>query len=269
MELRTFAAGIIEATTLAGKLEPPPGDFTDREPGLPTRYAEPVRPPLLDILPGGDVRVPPPEGMHDPVQRARILHALANHELQAAEIFAWAVLAFPAAPAAFRRGCAAIIADEQRHCRLYTGRLESLGLRFGDLPVSGHFWRKVEDIHTPLEFVCTMGLTFENANLDFSVEHIVAAREAGDEETARVLEQVHDDEVRHVGFAWRWMRSFKDPQTSDWDAFVSGVRPPHGPSRARGRTFDRDARVAAGMDEEFIARLAAERPTAPGGAPRG
>jgi IS4 transposase len=27
--------------------------------------------------------------MRDPAQRARILHALANHELQAAELFAW------------------------------------------------------------------------------------------------------------------------------------------------------------------------------------
>ena len=30
--------------------------------------------------------------MRDPAQRARILHALANHELQAIELFAWALL---------------------------------------------------------------------------------------------------------------------------------------------------------------------------------
>jgi len=36
-------------------------------------------------------------------------HALANHELQAIELFAWAVLAFPDTPIAFRRGLIAIL----------------------------------------------------------------------------------------------------------------------------------------------------------------
>ena len=63
--------------------------------------------------------MPPIAGMRDPAQRARILHALANHELQAIELFAWALLAFPDAPLAFRRGLVAILADEQRHLALY------------------------------------------------------------------------------------------------------------------------------------------------------
>ena len=33
------------------------------------------------------------------------------------------LLAFPDAPGAFRRGCLAVLADEQRHCRLYLVRL--------------------------------------------------------------------------------------------------------------------------------------------------
>ena len=51
MEMRSYAAGIVEAATLEGKLEPPPATLTDHEPGPPTRYAEPVRPPLLEMLP--------------------------------------------------------------------------------------------------------------------------------------------------------------------------------------------------------------------------
>jgi len=73
---------------------------------------------------------PPIAGMADPTQRARILHALANHELQAIELFAWAVLAFPAAPLAFRRGLVAILADEQRHFRLYEARLAAYAIPF-------------------------------------------------------------------------------------------------------------------------------------------
>jgi len=267
MELRAYAAGVIEATTLEGKLAPPPANLTDGEPGIPVRYAEPVRPPGLEIVPGGHVKVPPPEGLSDPAQRTRILHALANHELQAAELFAWAVLAFPDAPKPFRRGLIAILEDEQRHCRLYLARLAELGGVFGDEPVSGLFWKRAPELDTPLAFVCTLGLTYENANLDFSLEHVAAARAAGDEATARVLEEVHDDEVRHLAFAWRWMRHWKAADVPDWDAFVAGG-PPHAAERARGATFDRAGREAAGLDAGFIDRLESTDPTAPGGGRR-
>src|SRR2546430_2292140 len=77
------------------------------------RIAAPGRPTELAIVAGRQARVPPVAGMRDPAQRARILHALANHELQAIELFAWAVLAYPDTPVAFRRGLVAILADEQ------------------------------------------------------------------------------------------------------------------------------------------------------------
>ncbi len=267
MELRAFAARVLDAETLDEKLAPPPRDLADDAPGAAERRAAPARPPGLAIARGGDVRVPPPEGMCDPAQRKRILHALANHELQAAELFAWALLAFPEAPAPFRRGCVAILADEQRHCRLYLERLAAHGGRFGDLPLSGLFWRRIDALRTPLDFVCTLGLTFENANLDFSLEHVRTARAAGDEETARVLETVHDDEVAHVAFAWRWMQAWKADGAGDWETFVASA-PPRAPERARGATFDRAGREAAGLDAAFVARLEATSPTAPGGGAR-
>lgn len=267
MEVRAFAAGVIEATTLEGKLARPPAPLTDHDPGIAVRYAEPVRPPGLEIVPGGHVRVPPPEGLCDPAQRVRILHALANHELQAVELFAWALLAFPDAPKAFRNGLLAILEDEQRHCRLYVRRLEELGATFGELPVSGLFWNRVPELDSPLAFVCTLGLTYENANLDFALEHIAAARTAGDERTAGVLQEVHDDEVRHLAFAWRWMRHWKDEGVGDWEAFTA-AGPRHAAERARGATFDRAGREAAGLDAAFIDRLEGTDPTAPGGGRR-
>jgi len=267
MEMRAFAAGVIEATTLEGKLTPAPPYLTDFEPGTAIRYDEPVRPPGLEIVPGGHVKVPAPEGMCDPAQRVRILHALANHELQAAELFAWAVLAFPDAPKAFRKGLIATLEDEQRHCRMYLRRLEAMGGAFGELPVSGLFWNRVPDLDTALAFVCTLGLTYENANLDFALEHVAAARAAGDHATADVLQEIHDDEVRHLAFAWHWMRELKGVGVDEWDAFT-GAGPKHAAERARGAKFDRAGREAAGLDAAFIDRLEGTDPTAPGGGRR-
>jgi uncharacterized ferritin-like protein (DUF455 family) len=267
VDLRDFAVSVLTATTVEGKLRPPPAQIESGHSG--SGSISPLsRPPGLAIQPGGRVRVPPAKAWPDTAQRVRILHALANHELQAAELFAWAILRFANSPEDLRRGWLRILADEQRHCALYVARLEAHGARFGDFPVSGHFWSKTKDLATPLAFICAMGLTFENANLDFGGEYVAAARATGDEDSARALLAVHADEIRHVRFAWEWLARMKDPAHSMWDAYVANVAPPHGPRRARGAAFDRLSRVAAGFDEDFIARLGATSPEAPGGAAR-
>jgi uncharacterized ferritin-like protein (DUF455 family) len=265
--VRDHARALIEATSLAGKLVPAPADLELDDPGEPLVITGPGRPTTLAIRPGREARVPPLAGMRDPAQRVRILHALANHELQAIELFAWALLAFPAMPRGFRAGLVAILADEQRHLGLYLGRLAAHGIELGDLPVTGHFWRKLDHYATPLRFICAMGLTFENANLDFAGEYAAAARAAGDDATANVLAQVHAEEIGHVRFGWTWLGKLgggADP----WAVYTGALEFPLGPHRARGVSFDCEARRRAGLSEAFIAHLAATAPRRPGGAPR-
>lgn len=270
MNLRAFAENLLAADTLAGKLAPPPDELTDDLPGPAVRVTAPVRPPHLAIAPARQVKVPRALGMSDPAQRARILHALANHELQAAELFAWALLAFPDAPGPFRRGLVAILGDEQRHCQMYIERLQALGGDFGDYPVTGHFWHRIADVTSPLGFVCTMGLTFENANLDFAGDYAREAEKAGDLATRAVLEVVHADEIRHVRFAWTWLHKLPAAVTypSAWDKYLAHVAWPLGPARARGKELDRSSREAAGLDSDFIDHLDRTTPTRPSGQPR-
>jgi uncharacterized ferritin-like protein (DUF455 family) len=257
MEIRDFARTVLLTEDLDVKLAPATGELTDADPGPAFRAAEPGRPPHLQFQ---KVGVPSIEGMADPAQRPRILHALANHELQAAELFAWALLAFPDAPPEFRRGLLRILDDEQRHTRMYIARVEDAGARFGDFPVHGYFWGKVETITTPLRFLCAMSLTFENANLDHTQEYAEAARRAGDLKTATVIERVHQDEIDHVRFGWTWLQVFKEEDESAWDAFQSNLTWPLRPARARGRVFDREGREAAGLDPEFIRRIEQSKP---------
>lgn len=267
MELRERARRIVEATSLEDKLAPLPPRLDDSRPGPALRIASPGRPPGLEIASARSVRVPPPAGMRDPAQRVRILHALANHELQAVELFAWALLAFPDAPRLFRRGLAAILGDEQRHFRLYQERLHAHGHRFGDFAVTGHFWNHLGQISSPLAFACIMGLTFENANLDFAQDYARAALAAGDRATAEALARVHRDEIRHVRFAWRWLERWRG-EAAAWEVYRASMAPPLGPARARGRDLCAESRRAAGFDADFIARLAAVEPKRPSGAPR-
>ncbi|MDJ0974642.1 MAG: DUF455 family protein [Planctomycetota bacterium] len=268
MELREHAWDILRARTLRAKLEPPPPGLTDEKPRPGYRLTAPVRPASLAMEMHRQAKVPPADAMHDPAQKIRILHALANHELQAAELFAWAILAFPDAPAEFRQGLIKIMTDEQRHCAMYVRRIHGLGGRFGAFPVSSQFWKAIQEVETPLQFICTMGLTFENANLDFAVEYIDAARAIGDTETARILEMVHGDEIGHVAFAWFWLERWKPAGIDAWATYCANVKPPLGPERARGATFDTRSRQEAGFDDAFIDNLRATDPTKPGGAPR-
>lgn len=255
--IRRYALRVVLGTALADKMAPPPEGLELADPGEPLIVTAPGRPAELPIVAGRAGRVPPIAGMKDRVQRARILHALANHELQAIELFAWALLAFPQAPEPFRRGLLAIIADEQRHLGLYLDRLAAHRGRFGDHPVTGHFWNKLDHFRTPLRFCCAMGLTFENANLDFAMEYAIAARAAGDEETARVLEVVHEDEISHVRFGWVWMHKLAEPSdaSESWKLYAANLEWPLSPARARGKTFSAEARRRAGIDEEFIRAL--------------
>ncbi len=259
MELRQLADRVLLSGDLAAKLEPPGEELSDDEPG-PAERLRPARPPELRIADGGTVNVPAIGGMADRGLRARIVHAFANHELQAAELFAWALRAFPDAPVDFRRGLAGILQDEQRHTRMYIARLEALGGRFGEQPVNGYFWSKTDAITSPLRFVCAMSLTFENANLDHTVDYAAAARAAGDKKTATVIDQVHRDEVEHVRFGWRWLRHWKEDDASMWEAFRSQLTWPLRPVKAKGKRFHRRGRQAAGLDDDFIDRLEASRP---------
>jgi len=253
--LREYALRIIESTILEEKLASPREPLDDSDPGPPIRIESPGRPTNLLIVSVREARVPPLEGFHDPAQRVRIIHALANHELQAVELFAWAILAFSDAEPEFRQGLLRVLREEIMHVKLYQRRLEKLGAELGDFPVSGYFWSKVPLIETPAQFVSAMSLTFENANLDHSLAGAEVARAAGDEETARLLEKIHADERGHVRFGLEWLDRWRRPGESLADAWIANVRWPLRAALARGRVFDRRSREEVGMDPELIRLL--------------
>jgi uncharacterized ferritin-like protein (DUF455 family) len=250
-DLRGYARGLLQATTLEGKLAAPPAGSpdVDRRPvALPD---QPARPPGLEPAEGG-AKLPPLSGLPDPAQRARLLHGWFNHELQAVELFAWALLTFPEAPGPFRRGLLTLLEDEQRHARLYVQRLAAHGHAPGDFPVSAYLWNKRGLMDTPLRFVAAMCLTFENANLDHTLDAAAAARDAGDPETADVLERVHAEELTHVAFGLRWLERFKAEGTSMVDAWQQALGWPLRPALARGPLLHVDCRRRLGMPDAFV-----------------
>lgn len=258
--LHEFCRGVLERGDLASKLAPPPPNLPD--PRLPAHaVSAPTRDADIALGPGAD-KLPRPAALHDPKARARCLARFAHHELQAAELFAWALLRWPELPGALRRALVGVLVDEQRHCALYLERLASLGSRLADHPRPGYFWRHSELLARagPRAFLCAMGLTLEQANLDFASLYRDGFEAAGDLESAAVCERVHRDEIRHVRLAARWLTRLS-PGRSDLDAYLESVPFPFAANRAKGRRFDADARRAAGLSGAFIdhVRLARSR----------
>jgi uncharacterized ferritin-like protein (DUF455 family) len=258
--LREFCRQILESGSLEVKLArpvAPSGEALLDEPaGPPLCIERPARDRELEMHAGVEP-LPRPRELAGRAARARCLARFANHELMAVEFFAWALLRWPDLPGELRRGFVAVLAEEQLHCRLYLDRLHALGSALSDHRLSDYFWKHASAIaaspHGPRAFLCAMGLTFEQANLDFTLIYRDGFRRAGDEASARVCQRIHDDEVGHVRLAARWMRALAPEGQGEIEAYREAVPFPLAAARAKARRFDEPARRRAGLSEEFIA----------------
>jgi len=257
MELREFAERVLFATTLEEKLQHPP-DITDERPGPAfATPAAPGRPAELQFKATGEARdsFPGTKKLEQETERGKLLHFFANHELLATELMALVLLRFPDAPAAFRMGVYQTLKDEQEHTQLYLRRMKECGVHFGELPVSGYFWRSVSVMENPMDYVSSLCLTFEQANLDFARHFAQGFATVGDDATAKLLDKIYHDEIGHVAYGLKWFRRWKNPGESDWEAFCRQLKFPLSPQRAKGMTLNVEGRRAAGLDAQFIAEL--------------
>ncbi len=257
MELSEFAEQILFATTLDEKLRCP-DKVTDERPGSALMTpAKPGRPKELQFKVTGEARdsFPGTKNLERESERGRLLHFFANHELLATELMALVLLRFPEAPATFRQGVLQTLKDEQEHTRLYLGRMKDCGIHFGELPVSGYFWRSVSVMENPMDYVASLCLTFEQANLDFARHYARGFATVGDGITAGLLEKIYRDEIGHVAHGLKWFRRWKNPGESDWEAFCRQLKFPLSPQRAKGITLNVVGRRAAGFNAQFIAEL--------------
>ncbi|MCC6646260.1 MAG: DUF455 family protein [Polyangiaceae bacterium] len=243
----------VTTTSLAHKLHPPPRPSRWGG-GAPARMAAPGRPPELVVEARARKR-PRAGALVDPRRRAELFHTLLHHELQAAELFAWAALAFADAPASFRAGLLGVLDDEVRHLSMYREHLAELGAEIGDFPVRDWFWQRVPSCASPLAFVSLMGLGLEGANLDHAARLADELRRAGDARGAEIARQVGEEEIVHVKFAKVWFERWAGPLLLD--AWARELPAPLSPALLRGVPMDVEARRRAGFDDEFLRRLAA------------
>lgn len=255
-----WAYDYVLSVDLEHKLSPPPPPDVWESPPLPRRILGPGRPAELTVVRRAP-KAPGRDALRVPARRAQLVHTFLHHELQAAELFGWALLAFADAPPAFRRGLVKILLDEVRHMGLYREHLARLGCRFGEHPVRDWFWERVPAVPSPASFAAVMGMGIEAGNLDHAARFAERFRAVGDEEGARIAIQIGAEEVSHVAFGLHWFRELTGHD--DFATWRAHLPPPLSPILMRGLPLDRVERRRAGFSEAFLDELERYQPEPP------
>jgi uncharacterized ferritin-like protein (DUF455 family) len=256
-DVESWAQRYVLSTNLREKLSAPPGALPFAARFDAVRLEAPGRPPELRPA-GRKERTPKLEALKEPHYRARALHTFFHHELQAAELMCWAILAFPQAEPEFKKGLLGICKDEIRHMDLYRAHIEALGSTIGGFRVRDWFWKRVPACPDPLAFVAVMGMGFEAGNLEHAAAFAARFRAVGDEAGALLQERIAHEEIAHVAFATRWFKRWTGG--CDFDVWSRHLPPPLSPWVMHGTPLATESRRHAGMSDAFLAALAAYVP---------
>lgn len=255
--LERWAWDFVHATTLREKLAPDAPPTRSEATRVARRLVAPGRPAELAI----QGKAGKQRGFASPHGRARAMHAFFHHELQAAELFAFAILAYPDVEPGLRDGLVRILLDEVRHANLYVSEVERLGFEVGAFPVRDWFWERIPSCPDVVSFLATMGLGFEAGNLDHAARFERIFRDVGDLRAAEVQSIVARDEVEHVKFGAAWFRRIRGELT--FDDWTRALPSPLSPMVMRGATLELRARRDAGMPDAFLERLESWTPEPP------
>jgi uncharacterized ferritin-like protein (DUF455 family) len=215
---------------------------------MPEEPARPVRPELLppNAMPkrgrGGSER-----------GRLALLHALAHIEFVAIDLALDAAGRFGQQRGPqFITDWLDVAADEAMHFSLLARRLRTLGSDYGALPAHDGLWDAArETAHDPAARLAVVPMVLEARGLDVTPVTIERFAAAGDLRSARILERILSDEIRHVRYGTTHFLKLCDERGESppelWKTLVArhfrgAVKPP----------FNDSARRAAGLSYELM-----------------
>lgn len=170
---------------------------------MPERPGRPERPKLLPP------RQMPKRSTVGDKGRIALLHSLAHIELNAVDM-TWDIVGrfiHADLPRTFFDNWVQVGLEEAKHFELIERRLNELGATYGDLPAHDGLWQAAQATgHDLLARIAVVPLVLEARGLDVSPGMIDALVQAGDRETAAVVEVIYRDEKRHVAFGAKWFR---------------------------------------------------------------
>ena len=149
-----------------------------------------------------------------------------------------------------------VAADEAMHFALLARKLASLGSHYGALPAHAGLWEAAYATrHDVAARLAVVPMVLEARGLDVTPATLERVRAEGDDNGAKILTRILDDEIRHVAVGTKhFLRCAETAQKrpeSHWQELVK--RHFQGQVKA---PFNDSARLAAGLSREFYAAIA-------------
>ena len=219
---------------------------------MPERPARPARPELLAPS------AMPKRGKAQSLRgRIALLHALAHIEFVAIDLALDMAGRFGGELGEeFVSDWLSVAADEAMHFVLLARRLTALGSGYGQLAAHDGLWEAADKTrHDVAARLAVVPMVLEARGLDVTLPTIERMRFAGDEPSARILERIFRDEIRHVRFGTAHFAKVCQkrgiPPAMTWRSLVEthfrgALKPP----------FNDSARQSAGLPREFYAGIA-------------
>jgi uncharacterized ferritin-like protein (DUF455 family) len=214
----------------------------------------PPRPARPELLPPG--RMPKRGRAGSERSRIALLHAFAHIEYAAIDLAFDCAARFGAGlPRGFIDDWFGVGADEALHFVLLDRRLRDLGTRYGDLPAHEGLWEAAEKTRGDLAArLAVVPMALEARGLDVTPMTVARFEAVGDPRSARILNRIYSDEIRHVRTGTIWFesvcRAAGDEPANRWKSLISRdfagiVKPP----------FNDSARAQAGLTLEYYGTL--------------
>lgn len=197
--------------------------------------------------------MPSRAGLQSPEGQGRLLHDLANIELQAMELGVRALHEYADAPNEFRHGIAEIVLEEAKHLTLCLHGLRELGFDWGAWPIHNMLWESASESDSLLDRILIVNCYLEASGLD-SGEMILRRLSGVTNRLAReIVAVIAHEEVQHVQFGLKWYRWLcaKDGLNSS-DDYVDRLNRLFARVPARATTINEDARERAGFTSAEI-----------------
>lgn len=215
----------------------------------------PAWPAALELLPPG--RMPRRGKMGSQRNRIALWHALAHIEFVAIDLALDMAGRFGESMGeTFVSDFLAVAADEAMHFALIARKLDSLGSGYGLLPAHDGLWSAAQDTaHDVAARLAIVPMVLEARGLDVTPATLARVRAQGDENGAKILERILDDEIRHVAAGSKHFHTVckargENPRES-WQKLVEM----HFTGELKG-PFNDSARLAGGLPRDFYAAIA-------------
>jgi uncharacterized ferritin-like protein (DUF455 family) len=169
-----------------------------------TLRADPAREPCFRVVQDPS-QLADYADMSETARRQR-LHKHVHNEMQSMEMAAQTLADFPDAPWELRMSLARQCWDEARHSRVLHRRLVEVGGRRGEFPVMNFEWSITCMADSVWARIAIQNRTFEGGEIDLLKRLVRIWKEAGDTETAEILDGVLADEIEHVRFSNAWFK---------------------------------------------------------------